>query len=110
MIFSSASFIVPRVYRVHRVLPVPRVSYSGNSLNSANSPLFRRRNRVILDQARDGFGRLGPDADPVLDAVVLKLHLGRVRHRVVGAEIFDISPVPLRTLFLNNKAVERLTL
>src|SRR5438552_13797933 len=65
--------------------------------------------RVVLDQARDCFGRLSTDADPVLDAVVFKLDCCRIDHRIVSPEILEVLAIALRTLFFYYEAIKGLT-
>ena len=78
-------------------------------LKSGGLFLFRL-DRIVLDQARDRFGRLSSNADPILDALVLQTDFSGIRHGIVSTEILDVRAVALGTLFLHHQAVERLTL
>ena len=67
----------------------------------------RLRPDCLLNQARYGVSRLGALANPILNAIGLELDLRRLARWIVGAQIFQISAVALRLLFLHYDAIRR---
>ena len=69
-----------------------------------------RLSRIVLDQAGYSFCRLCTNADPILNSIMLQTYFSRINHRIVSSKIFEVLTIPFRTFFLNDKAVEGLTL
>src|SRR3712207_411940 len=76
-------------------------------ISESGRGLGRLRLRLLADELADGVGRLRAALYPVVDALHVEAHLGRVAGRVVEADVLDVGAVALRQLLLDDNAVRR---